>query len=48
VSSVLEDGAPDDQRMIANALLKVVESLEKVVSRPTLDSKMTNVSTKPM
>jgi len=48
VSSVLEGGAPDDQRLVANALLKICESLERVVARPTLDSKLPGVSTKPM
>jgi hypothetical protein len=48
VSAVLEDGAADDQRMMANALLKICESLERAVARPGLDSKLPNASTKPM
>lgn len=48
VSTTVDDGGGEDQRAVATALLKLVESLERAVGRPVFDASLADVKTKPI
>jgi general secretion pathway protein A len=48
VSAAVDSGESEDQRAVAGALLKLVESLERAVGRPTLDPRLGDITTKPI